>query len=256
MVKSLELAHQLHTVLKVKSGEEVALFCAEPYQSAGWDFVFRISKIGKESVEGLVIEKIKNDREPKFLLTLYQSILKKDNFEWILEKGAEIGVAKFVPMISSRSVKTHLNHTRARKAVKEAAEQTGRAIVPALTREVDFDAASQAPKAGRTLGIRARERDGAEARQSSAFEPDVASFHRTRRRVFGGGSSQSPRSRRLCRVPLAPHAPGRDRRDRSLIFFAPSVWVLKEEFSVLYYCYSERSEESLIFHDREEIFSM
>jgi len=161
-VKSPELAHQLHTVLKVKSGEEVALFCAEPHQGAGWDFVFRISKIGKGSVEGAIIEKIKNDREPKFLLTLYQSILKKDNFEWILQKGAEIGVAEFVPVVSARSVKTRLNHMRARKILKEAAEQSGRAILPALTREMDFYAALQEAKAAGGLLVFAHEKEMAQ----------------------------------------------------------------------------------------------
>lgn len=161
MVKSLELAHQLQTVLKMKQGSEIILFNTLE-QAVGWDFVFRISKIARGSVEGAIIEKIKNDREPKFVLTLYQSILKKDNFEWILEKGTEIGVAKFVPMVSSRSVKTRLNHTRARKILKEASEQSGRAIVPALTREMDFDAALQAAKTVGGLLVFAHEKEMAQ----------------------------------------------------------------------------------------------
>ena len=67
---------------------------------------------------------------------LYQSITKGERFEWLLEKGTEIGVARFVPLIAARAVvKTAAEGNRAdrwRRIVVEAAEQCGRGAVPAV----------------------------------------------------------------------------------------------------------------------------
>ena len=142
-----ELAHQLRNVLKLKPGAEVILFGGEEQGIVGWDFVLRISGISKKGVEGVITEKVKNDREPKFSLTLFQSVLKKDNMEWIFEKGTEVGVARFVPVLTERSVKTRLNFERAAKIVKEATEQSGRAVPPAIEPIVNFETALAMAKA-------------------------------------------------------------------------------------------------------------
>ena len=42
--------------------------------------------------------------EPTIKLTLYQSMLKQDKFEWVLQKGTEIGVTSFIPMITKRTI--------------------------------------------------------------------------------------------------------------------------------------------------------
>ena len=37
-------------------------------------------------------------------IILYQSLLKKDNFEWVVQKGTELGVSTFVPIIASNTI--------------------------------------------------------------------------------------------------------------------------------------------------------
>src|SRR5690606_32383271 len=78
-----------------------------------------------------------NAREPRCQLTLYMALLKREKFEWVLQKGTEIGVTQFVPMITQRT----LSHSKELKAGKqerwqkiltEAAEQSGRGRVPIL----------------------------------------------------------------------------------------------------------------------------
>lgn len=155
-----DLVHQLTRVLRVKSGGEFVLFSTEP-QHAGWDFVFRVAKVSMASIEGEIVEKIKNDREPKFVLTLYQSIPKKDKMEWILEKGTEIGVSAFVPIVSEHSVKMSLNYERVGKVLKEAAEQSGRGIIPECRETMSFAEALASIKKEGSLSILAHEKESA-----------------------------------------------------------------------------------------------
>ena len=65
-------------------------------------------------------------------MTIFASLIKKDKFEWVLEKCTELGVSHFVPVISERSEKKDLNIERAEKILKEASEQSERGILPTI----------------------------------------------------------------------------------------------------------------------------
>jgi 16S rRNA (uracil1498-N3)-methyltransferase len=94
----------------------------------GGDFEYEgYFKILSKNEAILVIDnerKIKN--QTNIELHLFQSIIKKDNFELIVEKCTEIGVSAFHPLISERSEKKDLNVERLNKIAKEAAEQSGK----------------------------------------------------------------------------------------------------------------------------------
>ena len=104
ILENEKIVHQLSRVLKIKKGEKIVFF-----NGSGFDFVMRIDKILGRFVSGKIIEKIKNERDPKIEIHLYQSLIKKDKFEWVLEKCTELGVKFFHPVISRHSVKTRLN---------------------------------------------------------------------------------------------------------------------------------------------------
>jgi 16S rRNA (uracil1498-N3)-methyltransferase len=72
-------------------------------------------------------------------LCLAVSLIKKDNFEWVIQKGTELGVAEFVPLISERSEKKGFNIDRARRIMIEAVEQSGRADLPTIAEPVVLD---------------------------------------------------------------------------------------------------------------------
>ncbi len=134
------LAHRLTKVLRLRPGAEVALFDGNCREAT-----VRIERADDRMVHARVVERYDGPAEPRVKLHLYQSITKGERFEWLLEKGTEIGVARFVPLIAARAVVTTKGEgNRAQRwgrIVVEAAEQCGRSAVPAIGEPVRFDAA-------------------------------------------------------------------------------------------------------------------
>ena len=141
LVSDLELLNQWRNVLRLKVGEEVILSDGNLNEVRG-----KILKLSSDMAFVQVLEKWKNEAEPEIELTLYLSLLKKENFEWAAEKVTEIGVRKIIPIITERTVKMNLNKERLQKIVREAAEQSGRGLVPEIHEVVKFEEALEEAK--------------------------------------------------------------------------------------------------------------
>ncbi|MGB8815918.1 MAG: RsmE family RNA methyltransferase [Minisyncoccia bacterium] len=122
-----ELSNQLRRVFRFRGGEVLELF-----DGSDFDFDSEVLSFEKDKVNFKLISKNKNENISKVELHLFQSIIKKDNFEWIIEKCTELGVHAFHPVISERSEKKDLNLQRLNKIAKEASEQSGRREVPEI----------------------------------------------------------------------------------------------------------------------------
>lgn len=126
-IEDRDVIHQWKNVFRLKSQDEVILLDNSGFEylceieDLSRDFA-RLKKIGSREVEG------KQKKE----LTLFCSLIKKDNFEWVLEKGTELGVSEFAPVVSERSEKKDFNFERGLKIIKEASEQSGRGTMPKL----------------------------------------------------------------------------------------------------------------------------
>lgn len=141
LIKDRSLVHQIRNVLKIHKGERAAFFSDKP-EYLGYDFICELKNIEGSYVAAFMFrEKIENAREPSKKLVLYQSLIKKDKFEWVLEKATEVGVSEIIPVISMRSEKKSLNKERCFAILKEASEQSGRTIIPKLHDVVNFDRA-------------------------------------------------------------------------------------------------------------------
>jgi 16S rRNA (uracil1498-N3)-methyltransferase len=126
------LVHQLYTVLRLRVGGEIILL-----DGSGFEYPTRLQSIERTVATGLILAQRPVQREPAVAVTLYQAILKGDKFEWVLQKGTELGVARFVPLISERSVVRPASailkkYPRWRTIVREAAEQSGRGRIPEI----------------------------------------------------------------------------------------------------------------------------
>jgi 16S rRNA (uracil1498-N3)-methyltransferase len=122
-----DLIHQLKNVFRLQAGDELIVL-----DNSGSEYLSKIELLSKEKAELTVLEsKLVHNVVDKNIWIL-ASLIKKDNFEWILEKCTELGVAHFIPIISERSEKKDLNMERAHKILKEASEQSGRGTIPGL----------------------------------------------------------------------------------------------------------------------------
>ena len=75
-------------------------------------------------------------------LTLCFSLIKRDNLDLVLEKCTEIGVLKFIPIISDRVEKKNIaswNRERGEKIIKEAIEQSGWGNIPKLNHPIKLE---------------------------------------------------------------------------------------------------------------------
>ena len=131
-----DLISQLKNVLRLKTGDQVIFLdgLRKEYRAV-------IKELDNKIIRGEVIEISENQNEPELKITLYQALCKKDKFEWILQKGTEVGTSEFVPMITERTEKLGLNRERAEKILKEAAEQSERGIIPKLLEIQKFEEA-------------------------------------------------------------------------------------------------------------------
>ena len=130
-----DLVHQLSNVLKLHINEKIILG-----DGKGCKAEAVIKDMDKKSVLVEIIE-IKNLVPSKRKVNLFCSVLKRENFEWIVEKTTEAGVNEIVPLITERTVKNDLNLVRLQKIAKEAAEQSGRFFVPSILPPLKLDEA-------------------------------------------------------------------------------------------------------------------
>lgn len=121
------LINQIKNVLRLTVGEQIVLVTG-----FGLEAVVVIEGLNKDELSVKILDKKENLSESKRFVTLYCSVLKRENFELVAQKAVECGVKKIVPIISDRTVKTGLKIDRIEKIIKEASEQCGRALVPEL----------------------------------------------------------------------------------------------------------------------------
>ena len=132
-VKNEALARRFSRVLRVQCGETIIFFNGD-----GFDYVARVISISKNEVRAEIVERRKNEREPMATIVVCQGVVRKHRMEWAFEKGVEVGVSEFMPIITERSVEKNLNSARILKIITEAAEQSGRAVTPRYRVAVPF----------------------------------------------------------------------------------------------------------------------
>lgn len=120
------LLHQWRNVFRFHDGDTVILFSDD-----GRDCVATFSELSKSRAI-LAIRETRNALMQKRPVTLFPALTKKDRMEWVLQKCTELGVTRFVPVLTERSEKKGFNMTRAQKIIIEAAEQSGWGMIPEL----------------------------------------------------------------------------------------------------------------------------
>lgn len=121
-----EEAHHLSRVLRARPGDRVDVFDGNGRE---WRGVYE----GEARV--LLHEEIAAVVEPPLAITLLQAGSRPERFEWVLQKGTEVGVASFLWIATARVEVDPPSPSRLlrwRRILIEAAKQSGRRVVPGL----------------------------------------------------------------------------------------------------------------------------
>ena len=124
--------HHLSKVLRLTIGEEIILLdgCGNLCQC-------RLESLGRKSGEALVLRRWQ-ESERVLPVQLLQSLPKGDKMELILQKGTELGVTEFVPVLAGRSTprlvadREESRRQRWERIIQEAARQCQRPMLPRL----------------------------------------------------------------------------------------------------------------------------
>jgi 16S rRNA (uracil1498-N3)-methyltransferase len=127
VVSDTEIVHQIAHVLKLQVGEYIILG-----DGKGMEACCEILQIEKNGIQVYTTEVYTTSAELDIKLILFCSILKKEHFEWVVQKSVELGVVQIIPLNCERTIKSSFNKNRLQKIIKEAAEQSGRGFLPQL----------------------------------------------------------------------------------------------------------------------------
>lgn len=142
VVLNREQSRHIAKSLRMKAGDMLTLTCGD-----GSDYGCIIDEICDGEVILSVCYKQANSSEPTIKAKLFQGVPKGDKMEDIIQKCTELGISQITPVLTHRSVSRPDKKAAAKKQVRyqkialEAAQQSGRGVVPEIC---DMDTLSHA----------------------------------------------------------------------------------------------------------------
>lgn len=134
------ISHQISQVLRLNVTDDQVIVL----DGSGAAYLARLNgKLGR-NVTAQIVEKLAIDSDELTDITLCFSLTKREKVEWILQKCTEIGVSRFQPFVSERSVSRSENMDEKRKTrwesiIREAAEQSECSKLPILMEVISLD---------------------------------------------------------------------------------------------------------------------
>ena len=118
--------------MRINIGKSFSLF----NQSGEWEA--KVENINKGIVEFLVIKKLRSANREKEIWLAFAPI-KLNYLNLMIQKATEIGVTRFIPLLTERTIVRKLNEKRINKIIIEASEQSNRLKVPSLDKLTKLD---------------------------------------------------------------------------------------------------------------------
>lgn len=126
--------HHLARVLRLRPGALI-----QAVDGRGHEFAVRLTRVEARAAEGEVVSRGVRRTESPLDLTLVQGIPKGEKLEGIIRMATELGVARIVPLVGERTIPRTPSARRAgrvsrwQRVAREAAKQSGRAVIPEVT---------------------------------------------------------------------------------------------------------------------------
>lgn len=127
-----EHARHIGYALRMRVGEELTV-CA-----CGIDYACEIDEMTADTVYLRILSSEPCCAEPSVKVTLFQALPKADKLELIIRKSVELGATEIVPVLTKRCISRmtpaefEKKRVRLQKIAKEAAQQSGRGIIPEI----------------------------------------------------------------------------------------------------------------------------
>ena len=125
-------SHYLTKVMRINIGKNFSLF----NQNGEWEA--KIDKIIKGIVEFSISKKIRSNTNEKEIWLAFAPI-KLNYLNLMIQKATELGVTRFTPILTNRTIVRKINEKRVNKIIVEASEQSNRLKVPQLDEIIKLD---------------------------------------------------------------------------------------------------------------------
>ncbi len=132
--------HYLKNVLRVRKGEELKAF-----DGTGKEYLCKVVKVHPRHIALHIAEIFDADTELPVEICLAQSLIKAKHFEFAVQKCTELGVKRFIPVVTERTVvklkgeRAENRRLRWEKIAVEAAKQCGRSFYPEVESVTGFE---------------------------------------------------------------------------------------------------------------------
>jgi 16S rRNA (uracil1498-N3)-methyltransferase len=154
-------SHQIARVLRMRPGDTIVVL-----DNSGWEIEAELVTVEPNQVTGRVLHRRLASGEPRTKISLYQGVPRSKRFEVVLQKGTELGIVEFVPVIAERCIVSDLEDVEKKRPrnetiLQEAAEQSCRGRKPALRRATLFPQACEQARQMGGLSLILWEEEGA-----------------------------------------------------------------------------------------------
>ena len=134
--------HYVKDVMRLKIEDKLSIFNTQ----GEWSAV--IESYEKNGAKIKIMEKVRDKSNEKNIWLAFSPI-KQNPLNFIIQKGTELGVQRFIPILSERTIVREINIKRIKKIIVEASEQSNRISVPEISKpELLKNFSSQFPKNG------------------------------------------------------------------------------------------------------------
>jgi len=122
-----EQTHYLKDVMRLKAGDKLSIFNTQ----GEWNAVIECYEKNETKIK--IMEKVRDKNNEKNIWLAFSPI-KQNPLNFVIQKGTELGVQKFIPILSERTVVREINIERVKKIITESSEQSNRISVPEINK--------------------------------------------------------------------------------------------------------------------------
>ena len=125
-------SYYLLKVMRIKRGDTISVF----NKSGEWKSIIT------ETIKSIVYFKVTEQLRQKEIeqeIWLAFSPIKSNYFNFMIQKATELGVTKFLPIISERTIVRKINNERLNKIIIESCEQSNRINVPSIEKSQSLE---------------------------------------------------------------------------------------------------------------------